>query len=124
MNFLEQNILYLIKEKALKLVDFENQTAILMKNTNFDILKIEQLFQISSFFNLPIDKLIKQNISKENSIISKIKMLILDVDGVLTDGGVYYSESGHDTKKFNVRDGMGIIQLGKTTFLLELSVRA
>ncbi len=37
-----------------------------------------------------------------------IKFLVLDVDGVLTDGGLYYSESGDQFKKFNAKDGMGI----------------
>ena len=32
----------------------------------------------------------------------------MDVDGVLTDGGMYYSESGDEIKKFHSRDGMGI----------------
>lgn len=40
--------------------------------------------------------------------LRKIKLLILDVDGVLTDGGLYYSESGEIMKKFHVRDGLGI----------------
>jgi YrbI family 3-deoxy-D-manno-octulosonate 8-phosphate phosphatase len=35
-------------------------------------------------------------------------MLAMDVDGVLTDAGMYYSESGDELKKFNTRDGMGI----------------
>ena len=39
---------------------------------------------------------------------SEIKFLVLDVDGVLTDGGMYYSESGDEFKKFNTKDGMGI----------------
>ncbi len=39
---------------------------------------------------------------------SKIKLLVLDVDGVLTDGGMYYSNSGDEFKKFNTKDGMGI----------------
>ena len=46
-----------------------------------------------------------QNIEKEKQ---KIKMFITDVDGVLTDGGMYYSEKGEVLKKFNTRDGMGI----------------
>ena len=37
-----------------------------------------------------------------------IRLLSLDVDGVLTDGGVYYGENGTVTRKFNVRDGVGI----------------
>ena len=36
-----------------------------------------------------------------------IKLFISDIDGTLTDGGMYYSESGDELKKFNTRDGMG-----------------
>lgn len=35
-----------------------------------------------------------------------IKLFLTDVDGVLTDGGMYYSETGDEMKKFNTRDGM------------------
>ncbi|OEU63266.1 MAG: phenylphosphate carboxylase subunit delta [Desulfobacterales bacterium PC51MH44] len=37
-----------------------------------------------------------------------IKLLILDVDGVLTDGGIIYNDNGMETKVFNVKDGLGI----------------
>ena len=37
-----------------------------------------------------------------------IKFLILDVDGTLTDGGIYLSDEGKQFKKFNAKDGMGI----------------
>lgn len=37
-----------------------------------------------------------------------INVLILDVDGVLTDGGIIYDENGHESKRFNVKDGLGI----------------
>ncbi|HUX08750.1 MAG TPA: HAD-IIIA family hydrolase [Acidobacteriota bacterium] len=40
--------------------------------------------------------------------LKRIKCLLLDVDGVLTDGGLYYSNSGEQFKKFCVRDGLGI----------------
>lgn len=40
--------------------------------------------------------------------LSQVKLLALDVDGVLTDGGLYYTESGEEFKKFNVKDGQGI----------------
>lgn len=40
--------------------------------------------------------------------ISRIKLLATDVDGVLTDGGLYYSEAGLTFKKFNVKDGMAV----------------
>ncbi len=38
----------------------------------------------------------------------QIKLLILDVDGVLTDGGMYYTESGDEFKRFNTKDGLAI----------------
>ncbi len=40
--------------------------------------------------------------------IKKIRLFATDVDGVLTDAGMYYTESGDELKKFNTRDGMGI----------------
>jgi 3-deoxy-D-manno-octulosonate 8-phosphate phosphatase (KDO 8-P phosphatase) len=40
-----------------------------------------------------------------------IRFLVLDVDGVLTDGGMYYTESGDEFKKFNTKDGLGIKRL-------------
>ena len=43
----------------------------------------------------------------------KIKLFAMDVDGVLTDGGMFYSEAGEVLKKFNTRDGMGIELLRK-----------
>ena len=43
----------------------------------------------------------------------KIKLLLTDCDGVLTDGGVYYSANGEELKKFNLRDGMGVERLRK-----------
>ena len=49
-----------------------------------------------------------------NKIIKKcekIKILLTDVDGVLTDGGMYYSAQGDVMKKFHARDGMGVNML-------------
>lgn len=39
----------------------------------------------------------------------KVKLLIMDCDGVLTDGRLYFSESGEELKVFNVKDGQGIV---------------
>ena len=41
----------------------------------------------------------------------KIKVVITDVDGVLTDGGMFYSHEGDIMKKFHTRDGMGVNML-------------
>lgn len=38
----------------------------------------------------------------------RIKLILLDVDGVMTDGGIYYTASGAEMKRFNAQDGYGI----------------
>lgn len=40
-----------------------------------------------------------------------IRLLVLDVDGVLTDGRLYFTAKGEEMKAFHVRDGAGIVQL-------------
>lgn len=51
----------------------------------------------------------------ENNIIAekarKIKLLILDVDGVMTDGKIYYGNYGDEIKAFDVKDGFGVVLL-------------
>lgn len=51
----------------------------------------------------------RENLYKElKEKIAKIKLLVVDVDGTLTDGGMYYSENGEMLKKFNTRDAKGL----------------
>ncbi len=51
------------------------------------------------------------NISIEKA--KKIKLFLMDVDGVLTDGKIVYTTTGEEIKEFNVKDGMGIKLLHK-----------
>lgn len=53
-----------------------------------------------------IEELMRRHVLSEKPI-KKVKLFLSDVDGTLTDGGMYYSESGDELKKFNTRDGMG-----------------
>ena len=39
---------------------------------------------------------------------AKVRMLVLDVDGVLTDGSLYFDNSGNEMKTFSTRDGLGL----------------
>lgn len=45
------------------------------------------------------------------SVLRKIRFLVLDVDGVMTDGGIYYSSKGEAMKRFNSKDGYGIVNV-------------
>jgi len=51
--------------------------------------------------------------SKIKNKMKNINLVLTDVDGVLTDGGMYYSSEGDIMKKFFVRDGMGVTLLKK-----------
>ena len=63
-----------------------------------------------------------------------VRLLVLDVDGVLTDGALYFSASGEELKAFNIQDGLGIklvqaaglevaIVTGRRSHALELRAR-
>lgn len=47
------------------------------------------------------------------NLFKKVKLLILDVDGVLTQGEIIYDSEGRELKVFNVKDGLGVFLLGK-----------
>ena len=55
-----------------------------------------------------LEKLNQKYVLCKQTKQSLIKLFITDVDGTLTDGGMYYSETGDEIKKFNTRDGMGL----------------
>lgn len=66
-----------------------------------------------SFFEIdePSDWIIMEHMMynrRKMSSINNIKLFVTDCDGVLTDGGMYYTDQGDAMKKFNTRDGMGI----------------
>ena len=56
---------------------------------------------------------LKNNYSLNNYNFSKIKIFLSDVDGVLTDAGMYYTEKGDEIKKFSTYDGMAFKILQK-----------
>jgi N-acylneuraminate cytidylyltransferase len=68
----------------------------------------------------PLDWLVAESLMKQCIIkrqeydFSKIKIFLSDVDGVLTDAGMYYTENGDEFKKFCTYDGMGFQLLQKT----------
>ena len=47
----------------------------------------------------------------------KIKAVLFDVDGVLTDGSLTFTEEGKELKTFNAKDGQGIVMLVKSGYI-------
>src|SRR2546430_3405742 len=56
----------------------------------------------------PVKKLTEAEIRRR---AKAIRLVLTDVDGVLTDTGVYYSGDGEELKRFSIRDGMGMDRL-------------
>jgi len=57
----------------------------------------------------PLQKKVSpRSLKKPKKVFQELRLFATDVDGVLTDAGMYYGESGEELKKFHTRDGMGI----------------
>lgn len=94
---------------------FLENSALLFEKIGGENLKTSELIKMPVETIFPISE--KNWESNETIIANKliseketksIKFLILDVDGVFTDGGVYYDENGELSKRFDIRDGMGL----------------
>jgi YrbI family 3-deoxy-D-manno-octulosonate 8-phosphate phosphatase len=68
----------------------------------------ESLVEIDSLSDWNIVEGLLADRQKRSKRHQKIEYLVLDVDGVFTDGGVYYNSEGEMAKKFDMRDGMGL----------------
>ena len=108
----------------------QNFSGMLMENGAFYINKVENILEsgnrLSGHIGIyempeytateidePDDWIVLENLMRKH-VLSRhketkkpIKLFLCDVDGTLTDGGMYYSENGDELKKFNTRDGMG-----------------
>lgn len=62
-----------------------------------------------------LEKLMQKHILSKRERLKKVKLFISDVDGTLTDGGMYYAQTGDELKKFNTRDGMGFQLLSEAS---------
>jgi len=112
MVFLEQNIRGLCTKFGLDyelfLTDFQVDSI-----TEIPLVELEA---ICEEYELDLEALLFKPLYKSEYHIEKltpIKLLILDVDGVMTDGGMYFTENDDQLKKFNTKDGMGILELTK-----------
>lgn len=117
---LELNIKGLCKTHGIKFDDFLADLDV----DNVHELSIYDLEAICEEYELDLQALLFKPLFSQASIdkkIQKLKMLILDVDGVLTDGGMYVSEKGDQMKRYHTHDGLALLELGKTK-KLELGI--
>lgn len=57
---------------------------------------------------------------KQNALLEQIQLVVFDVDGVLTDGRLYYGSQGEESKVFHVRDGVGLKLLADMGFFVAI----
>jgi len=117
--FLEQNIKGICSKYGVEFTDF-------LADFNVENCKELSLFDLEAICEeneIDLHTIIFKPVFKQASWVtklSKIKLLVLDVDGVLTDGGMYFSEGGDQIKKYNTKDGMAIIHLTKNNFQIAI----
>ncbi|MCC7303544.1 MAG: HAD-IIIA family hydrolase [Bacteroidia bacterium] len=110
MDYLKKNLQWLIEKGRLdsgKLAaDLSLPTSSIVKA---DVRYIENWLRIAELSGFSLDILAHIDLSARDMASGKgIKLLTLDVDGVMTEGGMFYSEDGNEYKRFNTRDGIGI----------------
>ena len=95
-----ENINYLLRDRG----------ALPLSGEGFLSLNPEALWDLVSQLGYTFETLNTIDFEKRAELLRKvdIKLVVLDVDGVLTDGGLMYSSGGEEIKKFDVKDGMAI----------------
>jgi len=95
-----ENINYLLRQRG----------ALPLSADAFLALDPDALWVLVSQLPASFEVLNTVDLHKRESLLKAVdlKLIVLDVDGVFTDGGMYYTSSGEESKKFNVKDGMAI----------------
>jgi len=78
--------------------------------SQFRSLDPESLWTLIESLGVPFERLNTVDLERSDEHLRNgtIKLLVLDVDGVFTEGGMYYNSEGQEMKRFNVKDGLGI----------------
>jgi YrbI family 3-deoxy-D-manno-octulosonate 8-phosphate phosphatase len=113
--YLEENIRGLCDKFGL---DFHGFLADFSVESVFE-LSVSDLEVICEEYNADLQAMLFTHAYRTNELkskLEKIRLLVLDVDGVMTDGGMFFTEAGDEMKKFNTKDGMAILHLTKSGF--------
>lgn len=117
---LELNIKSLCQTNGIQFDDFLADLDV----ENVHELSVYDLEAICEEYEIDLQALLFKPLFSQAGLDIKIKglkMLVLDVDGVLTDGGMYVSEKGDQMKRYNTHDGLALLELSKTK-KLELGI--
>ena len=112
---LEQNLKGLCVKYGIEFDEFLNDLDVenVHELTVYDLEAVCEEYEVD-LLSLLFKPMFRPELFKDK--LNKIKLLILDVDGVMTDGGMYVSENGDQMKRYNTQDGMGIMHVTKAGF--------
>ena len=120
MSLLKDNIAFLFKRSGDKLTSLDQLG---LSASAGEIVNgaatasAEDLLLLADHFGFSADLMLKRNFRQMAEVSGQdIKLLILDVDGVMTDGGMFVTDAGDEFKRFNVKDGVVIRRLTKKGF--------
>jgi 3-deoxy-D-manno-octulosonate 8-phosphate phosphatase (KDO 8-P phosphatase) len=115
---INKNLHYLVNGRSLTLTSVSAKTGIPASSlecfiSDAEVPDVISAMALADFFKLPIELLLTEDIEAKEQIRNEFdfKFLVLDIDGVMTDGGIIYTEAGDEIKKFNAKDGLAIIRL-------------
>jgi YrbI family 3-deoxy-D-manno-octulosonate 8-phosphate phosphatase len=107
MNTYNSNISHLCEKRGFSITEFEN--IIYIPKVRIMDPTPTELVRIAAYFNLSLDVIVLKDLKLFDKFeVDKFKLVILDVDGTMTDGGMYFTENGDQMKKYNTKDGLAI----------------
>lgn len=97
----------LLKENGFGLLTLKDKAGDIAPMEIADFFRLCEVLRIAPdrFLYHPVD------LEKRLAAIPKLKLILLDVDGVLSDGGMFYTEKGDEVKRYDVKDGRAIVEL-------------
>lgn len=76
---------------------------------------LKKAMQMADFAGCTLDELCTVDLKLRESLKSSpVKLLLMDVDGVLADGGMYFTEKGDEIKRFSSRDGLALKKIAQS----------
>lgn len=109
MKLLASNLEAILRKKGRSLSEFLTEhNAAKVSDLKLGELELFCFQEDISFINL-----LSYDLTIDKQKLKKLKLLILDVDGVMTDAGMFFTENGDQIKKYNAKDGMAIMALKK-----------
>jgi 3-deoxy-D-manno-octulosonate 8-phosphate phosphatase (KDO 8-P phosphatase) len=116
--FINKNLQYLVQKKSINVATLASETGISALDlesfiSGAAIPDVVSAISLARFFKLPLDLFLMEDLETKENFLSSFdfQMFVVDIDGVMTDGNIIYTEAGDEIKNFNAKDGLAIIRL-------------